>query len=142
MSQQTLSFLARYEVAPEALWAVVVDHEGMGDWLDANISVIAGPGDGGVGTVRRIKSGPLTIDEEVTVCDPPRRMVYRIVRGLPLLRYHQGEVRVSPWGDSGSELSWSITVSSAVPFFTEALGAVLRRSLNHGLDQLGQRLAR
>lgn len=135
MSQRTLSFLARYDVPPEILWGVVTDHEGMGRWMGARTHVIASPPDGGQGTVRRMKAGPFTIDEEVILYDPPRRMAYRMVRGLPL-RYHRGEVRIAPWGDGGSELSWEITVSSAIPGFTQAIATALAPRINRGLRTL------
>ncbi len=136
MAQRTLSFLARYPVPPEILWGVVTDHEGMGRWLPANVKVITATPDG-VGTVRRVGVGPLSIDEEIVVLEPPRRMVYRIVRGLPL-RYHRGEVRVAPFGDGGSELAWDITIASQIPYFAQVLARALNRSINQGLRKLGQ----
>lgn len=139
MSVKTLSFLARFDLAPEALWRVVTDHEGMGDWLDARVSVIAGPGDGGVGTVRRIAAGPLAIDEEVTLFNPPRRLVYRIIRGLPLA-HHQGQMRVEPWGAGGSELHWDVTIGSSVPGLSEAVAVALGTAINRGLTKLGERV--
>jgi hypothetical protein len=135
MSLRILDFLGRYDVPAEELWSVVIDHEGMGDWLDAKVSVIAGPGDGGLGTVRRIATGPLRIDEEVIACDPPERYLYRIIRGLPL-RYHQGEVRVVAVGDGQSELHWTITVGSGVPGFAEAVALTLKPAINRGLRKL------
>lgn len=135
MAHQTLSFLARYAVPPEILWQVVTDHEGMGRWLGVPVKVIAAPPGGGVGTVRRIAAGPLSIDEEVVVFEPPRRMIYRIVRGLPV-RYHRGEVRISPFRDDGSELAWEITIASGVPFLAETVSGILRRRINRGLRAL------
>ena len=136
MSRAHLSFLARYDVPPEVLFRVATDHEGMSRWVGAPVSVIAAPKDGGVGTVRRITAGPLRIDEEVVAWDPPRRMIYRVVRGLPL-RYHRGELRVSPWGDGRSQLAWEITIASSAPFVAEGIARVLERTINTGLKKLG-----
>jgi len=135
MAQRTLSFLARYDVPPEVLWGVVTDHEGMVRWLGVPVKVVAGPAEGGVGTVRRIGAGPLRIDEEVVVCEPPRRMVYRIVRGAPL-RYHRAEMQVEPWGEGGSQLEWNITLDSGVPGVAETVANVLRSRINQGLRTL------
>lgn len=137
MGTATLSFLARYPVPPEILWQVVTDHEGMSRWAGVPVSIIAAPPDRGVGTVRRVKVGPLRLDEEVVALDPPRRMIYRMTRGLPL-RYHRGEVRVAPFGEDGSELTWEITLVSDVPFFVDATARVLRRSINRALRKLGE----
>ena len=137
MGRANKSFLARYDVPPDVLFGVATDHAGMGRWVGAPVKVIAAPPDGGVGTVRRISVGPLAIDEEIVLFEPPRRMIYRIVRGLPL-RYHRGEMRVSPWGDRGSQLAWEITLVSSVPFLAETIGRALERTINRGLRRLGE----
>jgi uncharacterized protein YndB with AHSA1/START domain len=139
MAQRILSFLARFSVPPERLFEVLADHEGMRSWTGADVTVIAGPGDGGLGTMRRVKIGPLTIDEEVVFFDPPHRFIYRIVRGLPV-KYHQGEVRVSPWGDGGSELHWDITLVSSIPGVVPAIAATLGPGLNRALRKLATEL--
>lgn len=136
MAQRTLSFLARYDVPPDILWEVATDHEGMSRWLGVPVKVVAAPPDGGVGTVRRISAGPVSIDEEVVVHEPPRRMVYRIVRGAPMIRYHRAEVRVEPWGDGGSQLAWSIVLASSIPGVARGVGAVLSARINQGLRKL------
>ncbi len=138
MTQETIHFLGRFDVAPDTLWSIVADHEGMSRWVGAQVSVIADPGDGGVGTVRRIRRGGLRLDEEVTYCDPPRRMVYRLIRGLPL-SYHQGELLVEPW-DGGSQLSWRITVASPIPGFATSVARVARRGINDALKRLHTQL--
>src|SRR5690606_461126 len=83
MSQARATFTESFAVSPEALFEVMSDHEGMSEWIGARVSVVRGPADGGVGTVRRVHAPGFSIDEEVTYADPPRRMVYRIVRGAP-----------------------------------------------------------
>jgi hypothetical protein len=86
-----------------------------------------------------MKIGPTTIDEEVVSAEPPRRYVYRIVRGLPGIRYHQGEVCVEPW-EGGSSLTWEITMGSAIPGVAELVLAAVRRGLHDGLKKLGPML--
>lgn len=141
MSQAHLTITESFAVPPERLWAVFCDHEGMTDWMGARVTVVAGPGDGGVGTVRRIHARGLVLDEEVTYADPPRRMVYRIVRGLPVIRFHRGEILVSPWGKTGSELRWDIVMESPLPGVPRALAAILEPSIRAGLRTLRARLA-
>lgn len=137
MSLKTLEFKESYPISPEELFAVLVDHEGMSDWFDVDIRTIAGPGDGGVGTVRRISIGPLKIDEEIIVADSPSRVVYRIIRGLPV-GYHLGEQRIIAT-DDGSELRWTITMRSAVPGLIEVISLILRPAMNRGLKKLRSR---
>ncbi len=140
MSLRTLSFLAKYDVSAEQLWSALIDHESMGDWLDTRVSVIAGKGDGGLGTVRRIHIGPISIDEEIIACDPPHRYVYRIVGGLPI-RHHQAEVRIVALGEGQSELHWTISIGSGVPGYAQTIAALLRPSINRGLRKLPRVLA-
>jgi hypothetical protein len=119
----------------------LTDHEGMSDWLEARVSVIAGPGDGGVGTVRRVSARGLSIDEEVTYAVAPRRLSYRIVRGLPGLSYHRGEVLIEPWGKTGSQLTWDVILASPIPGIAPIMGASLRGPLRAGLATLRTWLA-
>jgi hypothetical protein len=89
----------------------------------------------GVGTVRRIAVGPFRIDEEVVYADAPRRLVYRVVRGLPV-RFHRGEMVLDAVGESRSHLSWRILVSSATPGLARAVTGSLGPPLRTGLRQL------
>jgi uncharacterized protein YndB with AHSA1/START domain len=146
MGQARATFVESFAVPPERLFEVLSDHEGMSEWIGARVSVVAGPPDGGVGaggvgTVRRVHARGLAIDEEVTYSDPPRRMVYRIVRGLPVVRFHRGEILVEPWGRTGSQLTWDLLVDSAVPGAARAIVAVLRPAIRAGLSRLRARLA-
>jgi hypothetical protein len=146
VSQVHLTFEESFAVPPDVLWAAISDHEGMSDWSGARVTIVAGPADGGVGTVRRVHARGLSFDEEVVYADAPRRLVYRIVRGLPLLTFHRGEILIEPWGRTGSQLRWSILISHAVPGAARAIGAALKPALQTGLaklrTQLGERAQR
>ncbi len=141
MGQARATFVESFAVPPERLFEVLSDHEGMSDWIGARVSVVAGPPDGGVGTVRRVRARGIAIDEEVTYSDPPRRMVYRIIRGMPIVRFHRGEILVEPWGRTGSQLTWDILVDSPVPGAAKAIIAVLRPAIRAGLSRLRAQLA-
>ena len=141
LSQGRATFVESFAVPPERLWEVLSDHEGMSEWIGARVSVVAGPPDGGVGTVRRVRARGLTLDEEVTYADAPRRMVYRIVRGLPVLRFHRGEILIAPWGKTGSQLTWDILLESALPGVAPAIAATLRPAIRAGLSKLRANLS-
>lgn len=136
MGQARATFVESFAVPPERLYGVLSDHEGMTRWIGARVSVVRGPADGGVGTVRRVHARGLSIDEEVTYADPPRRLVYRIVRGVPGVRFHRGEVLVEPWGKTGSQLTWDILIDSPVPGLARAMVAALRPAIRAGLSKL------
>lgn len=140
MAQARATFVESFAVPPERLFDALSDHEGMTDWIGARVSVVRGPADGGVGTVRRVHARGLSIDEEVTYLDPPRRMVYRIVSGAPGVRFHRGEVLVEPWGRTGSQLTWDILIDSPIPGVARAMVAVLRPAIRGGLARLRGKL--
>lgn len=129
-----------FAVPPEVLFERLLDHEGMSDWAGVRVSVVAGPLDGGVGTVRRIHARGLSIDEEVVYVDAPRRLVYRIVRGLPVVSFHRGEVLVEPWGQTGSQLTWDIIMDAPVPGLARLLLAPVAAGLREGLGRLRSQL--
>ena len=141
MSQSHVILEESFAVPPEVLFDALLDHAGMTDWVGTRISVVRGPGDGGVGTVRRIHLPFGTIDEQVTYVQRPRRIVYRIVRGLPIVRFHRGEILVEPWGQTGCQLTWDIRIDSVVPGVASAICAVTARQMRTGLTKLRTQLA-
>lgn len=141
-TQARIIFEESFSVPPETLFAALLDHEGMSDWAGAKVTVIDGPADGGVGCVRRIHLPLMSIDERVTYVLAPRRIVYRIVRGLPIIRFHRGEILVSPRGEGGSHLTWDILLDSAIPGAAAAVCAVLEGPMRKGFPKLRARLAR
>lgn len=140
-TQARATFVESFAVPPARLFDAFLDHEGMGGWMDAKIRVVKGPDDGGVGTVRRIEAPGLALDEEVTYVLYPRRMVYRIVAGLPIVRFHRGEILVEPWGQTGSQLTWDILLDSAVPGVAALVAGILRPQIRKGLARLRRELA-
>ena len=114
----------------ERVWARIDDHVGMRDWLGATVKV---RGDGGIGTVRTIGT-LVTFDETVVEREPPRRVVYRITRGAPVI--HRGEVKLSERDDGGTDLVWTISIESRIPLFARSIALVLERTIARGLGKL------
>lgn len=126
----TIVLKKTYRAPIERVWARIDDHAGMRDWLGATVKV---RGDGGIGTVRTIGT-LLTFDETVVEREPPRRMVYRITRGVPVT--HRGEVKLSERADGGTELLWTISIESRIPLFARSIALVLEPTIARGLDKL------
>jgi hypothetical protein len=112
------------------------EHENLGSLFGARVSRVR-DGDtvrNGVGSVRRLRIGPLpTFDETVTGYVPDERIDYRITRGGPL-RDHHGTMTFSPAG-AGTHLHYVIEFGAAVPGLDRVVAASLNRSLKRGLDQ-------
>lgn len=135
MSIRELVLEEDFGVSPERLWSAITDHEGMRKWTGAAVRIVARGDASGVGTVRRVAMGPLRIDEEVVYADAPRRLVYRVVRGMPL-RFHRGEMLIVPEGEGRSHLTWRILFSSSTPGVTRVLVRTLGPALRRGLREL------
>jgi uncharacterized protein YndB with AHSA1/START domain len=134
VSQEQIVLFQSFRASPERVWDALTDHEGMGKWSGADVRVVARGDERGVGTVRRLKLGTLRIDEEVVYADAPRRLVYRIVRGLPL-SFHRGEILVEPRGET-TEVTWKILLRSPVPGLAEGASMLLRPAMTRGLGEL------
>lgn len=134
MSVHQATLQLDFAVPPERLWAAITDHEGMTKWTGARVRLIARGDAEGVGAVRRVRMGALSIDEEVIYADAPRRLVYRIVRGAPV-SFHRGEMLVLP-SERGAKLEWSILLASDVPGFARVTARTLQVALGRGLREL------
>lgn len=133
MSQKELTFELSFAVPPERVWSALADHGSMGKWTGAPVRLVARGDEAGVGAVRRVRVGPLAIDEEVVYADPPRRMVYRVLRGAPV-SHHRGEVLIEPEG-TGSRLTWNIRFVAA-PGVARVLEGAIRLAIGRGLHEL------
>jgi uncharacterized protein YndB with AHSA1/START domain len=133
MSQKELTFELSFAVPPERVWSAISDHASMGKWTGADVRLVARGDERGVGAVRRVRVGPVAIDEEVVYADPPRRMVYRVLRGAPM-SHHRGEILVEPEGD-GSRLTWNIRFVAA-PGIARLLDRVIHVAIGRGLREL------
>lgn len=112
----------------EAVFERLLQHERMAAWPGVTSCklICHGEAGNGLGAIRRIKSGPFVIDEQVVQYDPPRGYQYTIVKGLPV--DHLGTVRLRQEGEV-VRIDWHISISSRVPFLTRAVVFALRMGL-------------
>jgi uncharacterized protein YndB with AHSA1/START domain len=112
----------------EGVFERITDHEAMASWpgISSCELIVEGSPRNGLGAVRRVKAGGVTLDEEVVHFEPPRRYDYSIIKGLPVT--HRGTVILAKV-DGGVELHWSVDLSSRVPLLAQGLGCVLGRGL-------------
>jgi uncharacterized protein YndB with AHSA1/START domain len=123
----------------DAVWRVYTDHRGWTRWAGVKEVVLRQQGDpppNGLGSIRVIRSGGIAIEEEITAFDPPKRMAYRLIGGLPVKNY-EAEVRFDE-SESGTAISWDISFQPRIPF----TGALLARVMKSGLQDVLDRLAR
>ena len=121
----------------ERVYAYLAEHEHLEPLFGAKISRVR---DGetsrnGVGSVRRLKVGPLPpFEETVTQAVPDELIEYRITKG-GILRDHVGTMRFSPT-PTGSTLHYVIDFRGVVPGLDRVVKASLDRSIPKGLQQV------
>lgn len=125
---------------PDAVWTVFTDHVGWERWAGVREVVLRQRGDpppNGLGAIRVIRSNGVAIEEEITFFDPPQRMSYRLVGGLPVHDY-SGEVRLEP-SEGGTAVRWSVRFRPWVPGTGRLLRLALERTLGSVLERLAGR---
>ena len=101
-----VSASARSRSAPAELYAVLLDTERWPEWSTVTGAAVERPGGpDGLGLIRRLRTGPILVREEVVEAEADRRQVYVQLSGLPIDDY-RAEVRLDPAGD-GAVVTWS-----------------------------------
>lgn len=110
----TASVTRRSHVAasPDAVWAVLADFGGLAGWAGAvDHACLLREGDLAPGLVRRVQVGRTVLLETVDVCEPGRRLGYRIDGLPPVLRTARNEWALAP-GGAGTDVTLTTTVDA------------------------------
>jgi uncharacterized protein YndB with AHSA1/START domain len=116
---------------PETVWSLVADANSYPQWGPWNDGGYRPPGAGPSreGSIQWFRYGRRTVSvEEVLQVDPPRRLVYRIVSGLPVRNY-RAEVTFTP-APGGTAIRWRATWDNTM------LGRVVYRKLQQIYPQI------
>jgi hypothetical protein len=127
------SFTLRESIAApiEIVFDVLADHQGQADRTLLRSSTLERVGDpppNGVGAIRRLSLVGPPIREEVTVFEPPRRFVYKMLSGVPV-QSHVGTVELAPHG-TGTLLVWRIDSVPKFPVPAAVWSALVRPAIN------------
>ncbi|ORV18030.1 SRPBCC family protein [Mycobacterium celatum] len=143
-----MSKLYRYRVSrhvaadPATVWDVVSDHAGMAEWTPFRKSIVEKPGEphpNGTGTVRALYLlGPPT-REQVVEFEPPRRLRYMLLSGLPF-RDYIGEVTVEPEG-TDTRLTTELSFRTRIPG-SQFFGPIAIRRGTNGAARLAEKRAK
>lgn len=100
-----------------AVWEVYTDHRSWTDWArlgTVRLEKEGVPAPNGVGCVRVITSGGISVHEEILSFEPPHRMTYRLERGGIPIKNHLGEVVFEDDG-AGTLVTWRCRFDSRIP---------------------------
>jgi hypothetical protein len=101
-----VSATARSRASPAELFAVLLDTERWPEWSTVTGAAVERPGGpDGLGLIRRLRTGPILVREEVVEAERDRRQVYVQLTGLPIEDY-RAEVRLDP-ALNGAVVTWS-----------------------------------
>jgi uncharacterized protein YndB with AHSA1/START domain len=137
---QVIEGRARSQADRETVWRVVADAPGWsrwGAWQKAELEREGDPPPGGVGAIKALTRRPVVSREEVTVFEPPSRLGYRLLSGLPLRDYEATIVLTDAPG-GGTDIVWRSQFEPKVPL----TGGLFRRSLGGFIQDTADRLAR
>jgi hypothetical protein len=81
-----------------------------------------------------LRARGVAVEEEIIGFEPPRRLRYQVVAGLPF-RSHEGEVVLSELGEN-TRLSWQVRFEPRVIGTGGLLARLLRRELEQILERL------
>jgi uncharacterized protein YndB with AHSA1/START domain len=118
----------------ERIWELLADARSWPRWAPFDEATVE---DGeGLGELRRFRTGRRVTRERLTGFDPPRRLEYELVSGIPI-RDYRAEVTLTPDGD-GTAIRWHSRFRPKIP----GTGALARRGLERFIRRTAEGLAR
>jgi uncharacterized protein YndB with AHSA1/START domain len=103
-------------VAPEVVWALVANadrYSEWGPWSASGYENLGAQAPDGAGVIRWMRYGRTTTVEKVLESERARRLVYTVVKGIPVRNY-RAEVTLSPQGE-GTHIRWTASWDRTLP---------------------------
>ena len=114
MTRWSVNAEARTTAPPDVVWPLLGQARRWSEWSTvsrADLEREGTPPPDGVGAIRRFRTGFVTSREEVVEFEPPRRLVYTMLSGLPV-RGYRAAVELHP-DDGGTRITWASTFDGA-----------------------------
>lgn len=134
MGTRTIVVTQNISAPAEAVWELLADVTGWADWGPFDSAELESPGDQvaeGVGAVRRFRRGRYTTRERVTVFDPPHRLSYVLLSGIPI-RDYAADVTLTSFGSSTTAIRWESHFRAKIP----GTGRSIRNGLAQFIEEL------
>jgi uncharacterized protein YndB with AHSA1/START domain len=105
------------KATPEQVFTLLGDVASWASWSSFDESALERPGlstPDGVGAIRAFRYKRTRSREEVTAYEPPHRLGYRLLEGVPVKEY-TSEVTLTPIDSGGTLITWRSTFRPAWP---------------------------
>ena len=134
---QRIEITQDFSLPVARVYSYLAEHENLGPIFGAKVERVRDGDDSrnGVGSVRRLKVGPLPWFEETNTQVVPHELIeYRITRGS-VLDNHRGEMRFSSNG-SGSRVDYVIEFDAKIPLTGPLLKRTIEGNVRAGLKDV------
>ncbi|HLT14883.1 SRPBCC family protein [Marinobacter sp. SS5-14b] len=138
MASYTIEINETFDVPRTRVFALFADHHRFGKMIGAPVKRIkdsdqADPN--GVGSVRKIGIGPLSLEETVLGFEPDSLIEYAITSLSPI-KNHLGRIRFSDTQEGQTRVQYTITFDDIVPFSGKVVSSALEHGLRRGIRQV------
>jgi uncharacterized protein YndB with AHSA1/START domain len=116
MTQLRVEAEGAARAAPEVVWELVANadrYSEWGPWGASGYENLGAQAPDGAGVIRWMRYGRTTTVEKVLASERARRLVYTVVRGIPVRNY-RAEVTLTPEGD-GTHVRWAASWDQTLP---------------------------
>jgi hypothetical protein len=135
-----LRFQRDFPSSAAVLWPYLVEPARMARWSPARLRIVA-VGDGGPGSVGEVRevmlpipSGTVCVEQRIVESEPPRRLAWRVVSGMPL-HDHLAVLSLDERA-GGTRLTWVATYDFATRWLAKGSHAYLTALHVRALDEL------
>lgn len=140
MAMYTIEIDETFDVPRRRVFALFADHHRFGKLLGAPVKRIkdsdqADPN--GIGSVRKIGIGPVSLEETVTNFEPDSLIEYTITSMSPI-RNHLGRIRFEDTPEGHTRVNYTITFEDIVPFTGKVVSSALEQGIRRGIKRVPQ----
>ena len=127
-----------FDVPRRKVFALFADHHRFGKMIGAPVKRIkdsdqADPN--GIGSVRKIGIGPLSLEETVLSFEPDSLIEYAITSMSPI-RNHIGRILFADTADGQTKVHYTISFEDIVPYSGKVVSAALEQGLRRGIRRV------
>lgn len=138
MAMYTIEINETFDVPRRKVFALFADHHRFGKMIGAPVKRIkdsdqADPN--GIGSIRKIGIGPLSLEETVLGFEPDLLIEYAITSLSPI-KNHLGRIRFSDTPDGHTAVNYTITFDDIVPYSGKLVSAALEQGLRRGIRRV------